>query len=61
MKRGEDIAKVGWALIGMDKEHRKRDFILDTIKNRKPMEAVARAEVTRSRARRPLTNRAAAF
>jgi len=39
MERGDDIAKVCRALIGMDEEHRERDFILDLIKNRKPMEA----------------------
>jgi len=39
MERGDDIAKVGRTLIGMDEEHRELDFILDSIKNRKPMEA----------------------
>jgi len=36
METDDNIAKV---LIGMDEEHRERDFILDSIKNRKPMEA----------------------
>jgi len=37
MERGDDIAKVGRTLIGMDEEQRERDFILE--KNRKLMEA----------------------
>jgi len=37
MERGDDIAKVGRTLIGMDKEHRERNFILDSIKNRAVM------------------------
>jgi len=36
MERSDDIAKVGRTLIGMDEEHRERDFILDSIKNQKP-------------------------
>jgi len=28
MERGDDIATVGRTLIGMDEEHRERDFIL---------------------------------
>jgi len=39
MERGDDIAKVDRTLIGMDEEHCERDFILDSIKNRKTMEA----------------------
>jgi len=39
MERIDDIAKVGRTLIGMDEEHRERNFILDSIKNRRPMEA----------------------
>jgi len=29
MERGDDIAEVGTILIGMDKEHREYDLILD--------------------------------
>jgi len=57
MARGDNIAKVGKTLIGVDEEHRERDVILDSIKNRKPIEAGKR-EVTWLRARRPMTNRA---
>jgi len=39
MERGDDIAKVGRTLIGMNEELCERDFILDSIKNQKPMEA----------------------
>jgi len=51
MERGDDIAKVGRTLIGMDEKHRERDFVLVLIKNRKPMEAGK----SMSRARRPIT------
>jgi len=33
MDRGDDIAKIGWILIGVDEEHRESDFIWDSIKN----------------------------
>jgi len=39
MERGDDISEVSRALIGMDEEHRERDYVLDSIKNRKPIEA----------------------
>jgi len=39
LDRGDDIAKVGRTLIGMDEEHRECNFILDLIKNMKAMEA----------------------
>jgi len=39
MERGDDIAKVGSTLIVMVELHCEPDFILDPIKNRKPMEA----------------------
>jgi len=39
MERGDDIATVDRTLIGMDEEHRERDFVLDSTKNRKLMEA----------------------
>jgi len=49
MERRDDIAKVGRTLIGMDEEHHERDFILDSIKNRKPMEAgISRGNVVMS-------------
>jgi len=35
MERGDDIAKVGRTLIGMNEEHSERDFKLDSIKIRK--------------------------
>jgi len=34
MERGDDIAKVGRTLIGMEKEHEERDFILDSLRRR---------------------------
>jgi len=40
VERGDDIAKVDRTSIGMDEEHRERHFIMNSIKNRKPMEAV---------------------
>jgi len=30
MERGDDIAKVGRTLIGMNEEHSERDFIMDS-------------------------------
>jgi len=39
MERGDDISKVGTTLIGMDEKYRDRDFIRDSIWNRKPTEA----------------------
>jgi len=39
MERGDDIAKPGRTLIVVDEKHRERDFIVDSIKNQKPMEA----------------------
>jgi len=39
MERGDNISKVGRILFGMDAEHHERDIILNSIKNRKPMEA----------------------
>ena len=37
MERDDDIAKVSRTPIGMDKEHRDRDFILNPKMNRKPV------------------------
>jgi len=37
MEKGDDIAKIGRILIGMDEEQSERDFVLDSIKDRKPM------------------------
>jgi len=39
VERGDDIAKVGRTLIAMDEERHERDFLLDSIKNRKSMAA----------------------
>jgi len=53
MERGDEIAKVSRTLIGMDEEHRERDFKLDSIKNRKPMETSKSRGNVVTRARRP--------
>jgi len=60
MERGDDIVKVDRTLIGMDEEHRERDHIMDSIKNRKPMEAGKSRDnvvTTHEHVDRPITNR----
>ena len=55
MERDHDIVKISGTMIGMDEKYQERDYVLNPKMNWKQCRP-ARADVTWSRARRPMTS-----